>query len=277
MHQLSKFKRRCIIGIRPITFFSFLLMFFLVQSCTPVPVKRPFYPPYTDQEIKSLLVELKIQENAVHSFFSNGRIMFQRQGSEVEASVLIVGTRNPIKLKIEITHLWGRPLVHILITEKKFFILSFSEKRYYTGDIGEPFISNLLPMHLDARLLWAIGRGFPILCEYHHATSPEGNRISLLNREKTTIQRIEFYPESDLPHQALYSDHGLEVSFSDFETENNIRFARETGLFDQKAGATLRIDNKQMVFNKAIEESIFDLSIPAGFKLYRDGPRLDTQ
>jgi len=275
--MLSNFKMRCIKEIRTSPFLSFLLIFFLVQSCTPVPVKRPLYPPYTDQEIKSLLVELKAQENAVNSFYSHGRINFHGQGSEVEASVLIVGTRDPIKLKIEITHLWGRPLVHILITEKKFFLLSFSEKRYYTGDIGEPFLSNLLPMHLDARLLWAIGRGFPILCEYHHATSPEGNRISLLNREKTTIQRIEFYPESDLPHQALYSDHGLEVSFSDFETENNIRFARETGLFDQKAGATLRIDNKQMVFNKAIDASVFDFIIPAGFKLYRGGPRLDTQ
>ena len=275
--MLSNFKMRCIKEIRTSPFLSFLLIFFLVQSCTPIPVKRAVHPPYTDQEINSLLRELKTQENAVHSFFSNGRIMFQRQGSEVEASVLIVGTRDPIKLKIEITHLWGRPLVHILITEKKIHLLSFSEKRYYTGNIGEPFISNLLPIHLDARLLWAIGRGFPILCEYHHATSPEGNRISLLNREKTTIQRIEFYPESDLPHQALYSDHGLEVSFSDFETENNIRFARETGLFDQKAGATLRIDNKQMVFNKAIDASVFDFIIPAGFKLYRGGPRLDTQ
>ena len=212
----------------------------------------------------------------MHSFFSHGRIMFQRQGSEVEAGVLIVGTRDPIQIKIEITHLWGRPLVHILITEKKIHLISFTEKRYYVGDLGEPFISDVLKMHLDTRLLWATGRGFPILCDFQHATSPEGNQISLLNNENITVQHIQFYPESDLPYQVLYSDHDLEVKFSDFKNHDLIPFAQKTQLSDLSAETTLRIDNKQMVFNRTIDDAIFDLSVPPGFIHLHGDPRLDT-
>jgi len=69
----------------------------------------------------------------------------------------------------------------------------------------------------------------------------------------------------------------LQASFSNFENDNSIQFAQETRLLDQKTEAVLKINIKQMVFNKAIDASIFDLTIPSGFKIYRTGPLLDTQ
>jgi hypothetical protein len=263
--------------LRQITFLSLLLIFVSLQSCAPVAVKHPYYPPLTDQEIADILLALKDQEAAVHSFFSSGRMTFQGDDSEFEASVLIVGTRNPLKIKIEITHFWGRPLFHIIIKEDRIHILSFPEKRYYVGNIGESVTSNLLPVRLDTNQLWAIGRGFPTLCKYNRVVSSSVDQISLLNGKGIPVQLIDFYPESNLPLQTLLSEQGLQVSFSNFENDNNIQFAQETLLFDQKTEAVLKINIKQMVINKAIDESIFDLTIPSGFKTYRTGPLLDTQ
>jgi len=260
-----------------ITFLSLLLIFVSLQSCAPVAVKHPYYPPFTDQEIADILLALKDQETAVHSFFSSGRMTFQGDDSEFEASVLIVGTRNPLKIKIEITHFWGRPLFHIIIKEDRIHILSFPEKRYYVGNIGESVTSNLLPVRLDTNQLWAVGRGFPTLCKYNRVVSSSVDQISLLNGTGAPVQIIDFYPENNLPLQTLLSEQGLQVSFSNFENDNNIQFAQETLLFDQKTEAVLKINIKQMVFNKAIDASIFDLTIPSGFKIYRTGPLLDTQ
>ncbi len=253
-------------------------MFFVIfQSCTPIAVnKYSHHPPYTSQEITEILLNLKTQEDAVHSFFSSGTITFQGNGSEFEASSLIVGTRRPFKVKLEITHFWGRPLFHIIVDENKMHILSFHEKLYYVGNIGESTTTNLLPIHLDTNQLWAIGRGFLLLCDFTHAESNLGNRISLLNEQGNVVQQLVFYPETGFPHKTVLSERSLEISFSDFERHNNIPYAGKTRLFDQKNETMLELKIKQMVFNKTIDKSIFDLEIPSDFKTHQQSPLLDT-
>ncbi len=264
--------------IRQLILSSFLLIFVFFQSCTPVKVKKyPHQPPYTDQEIADILLDLKAQEHAVHTFFSNGTITFHGNGSEFEASSLIVGTIKPFKVKIEITHFWGRPLFHIMIDGNIIHILSFPEKLYYVGDIGRSETSDLLPVRLDTNNLWAIGRGFPLLSDFFIAKSYGGNRISLLNEQGEAIQLLEFYSESDLPHKAVLCKQNLEMSFSNFENHNNIRYARKTRLFDQKTETMLKLKIKQMVLNKTIEASIFDIEVPADFEHRRDNHFIDTQ
>lgn len=261
----------------PKTYLLLLLIIIFLQSCAPVEVKRPSLPPFTDQEIAEILLALKDQEEAVLSFFSIGRMELQGEDSEFEANVLIVGTRIPLRIKIEITHFWGRPLFHIIIKNHKIHVLSFPEKRYYTGDIGESVNSDLLPLHLDTNQLWALGRGFPNLYRHHRVTSSKADQISLLDGNGERVQLIDFYPEQYQPLQTLLCGQGLQVSFSDFENDGDIQFAQKTYLFDQKTGVALKIKVKQMVFNKAVDESIFDLTVPQGFKLYGNGPLLDTQ
>ncbi len=254
--------------IRHIIFFSLLLIPVSFQSCAPVSVKHSHYPPFTNQEISTILSNLKIQDNAVHSFFSTGRITIQGSDSEFEANVLTLGTRDPFRIKIEITHFWGRPLFHIMIKENRIHIISFPENRYYSGKIGEALTSDLLPVRLDTNQLWALGRGYPILCEYDQAKSFEGNQISLLNKKGTTSQVLEFDAEQDNPLQSSLPEQGLKVSFADFRNNENIRFAKNTQLNDQKTGTMLLLKIKQIVFNKIMDESIFDITIPSGFISY---------
>jgi len=254
------------IQIRQFTLSSFLLIFVAFQSCMPVAVKKyPHHPPYTNQEIANILLALKTQDHAVHTFFSQGTITFQRNGSKFEASSLIVGTRSPFKVKIEITHFWGRPLFHIMIDGDEIHILSFPEKLYYVRHIENAETPKLLPVRLDTNHLWAMGRGFPFLSDFNHAESYVGNRIALLNEQNKVIQDIEFYTESDLPCKSVFTKQNLEVSFSNFEIHNTIPYARITQLFDQKTETVLELKIKQTVLNKAVEASIFDVEVPADF------------
>ncbi len=254
-----------------------LLIFAIFQSCAPFEVKKdPHHPPYTDQEIADIILDLKTQEHAVHSFFSSGTITFQGNGSKFEASSLIVGTRKPFRVKIEITHFWGRPLFHIMIDGNRIHILSFPEKLYYVGDIGRSETSDLLPVRLDTTHLWTIGRGFPLLSNFNRAESYGGNRIALLNEQGMAIQLLDFHPESNLPHKTVLSKQNLEVSFSNFKNHNNIRYARKTRLFDQKTKTMLELEIKQMVLNKTIEASIFDIAVPADFEHRQDNHFIDT-
>ena len=71
------------------------------------------------------------------------------------------------------------------------------------------------------------------------------------------------------------SPHEIDALFA--ESQGNIHYARETQLFDQKTETLLKITVKKIVFNRAFDESIFDLTVPTGFKLYRSSPLLDTQ
>ncbi len=263
---------------RQFTLTSFFLFFIAFQACMPVALKKhPHYPPYTDQEIAGILLQLKTQDRAVHTFFSSGTITFQGNGSEFEANSLIVGTRNPYKVKIEITHFWGRPLFHIVIDENKIQILSFPEKLYYIGDIGQSEIYNRLPVHLDVNHLWAIGRGFPFLSDFNRAESLSGKQISLLNKQGEAIQLFGFSNENHLPHKTVLSRQNLEVFFSNFENHNNIPYARKTRLFDQKAETMLELKIKQIVMNKAIDSSIFNITVPTDFEHRRNEHSLDTQ
>ncbi len=259
--------------LRLLLSFSVIILF---QCCAPVSIQPPS-PPFDHQTVVHIVSTFKEQERAVQTFFSFGRLMIQRHGSEFETNILIVGIRDPFKVKIEVTHPWGRPLFHILIDETRVQILSFSEKRYYLEYLGEPAPSSFFPVRLSPEQLWAFVRGYPILHEHNRAVSLKGNQITLLNGKGDMVQVVDFYPESNLPLQTFLPGQGIKVSFSDFENDNNIQYARKIRLFDQEFETTLGLNLKQTVLNKAIQESIFELSPPNDFKWFRDGVLVDTQ
>jgi hypothetical protein len=177
----------------------------------------------------------------------------------------MLGTRDPSRIKIEITHPWGRPLLHILIQETSLHILSFPEKRLYLGHLGTSAPLNLLPGRLDPDQVWSLVRGYPVLGIYEYANSSKLNQITLLNGKTEIIQVIDLYQESNLPHQISFPEQGIKVSFSDFENENGIYYAEKITLDDPEGEATLALDRNHMVFNKSIPEAVFALEIPPEF------------
>ena len=189
------------------------------------------------------------------------------KGSESDATVLIVATRDPSKIKIEITHTWGRPLLHILIMGSSLEILSFTDKRLYSGQLGTYDLSRLIPVPLSPELLWTLARAYPLLLKYNHVLSLKGNQITLLNQEKNNIQVIDLYPESDLPHKVSFCQQNTEMTFADFQNNGGIRYAKEIELNSPEDNGRLTLEIGQMVFNKPVPGAIFRLETPLDFEL----------
>ncbi|MBC8419450.1 MAG: hypothetical protein H8E10_12715 [Desulfobacterales bacterium] len=238
----------------------------ILTGCAQVPLPVPC-PPLGHQEIGRIVSVFRQQETAVHTLFSSGGMTLKGQGSESEATVLIVATRNPPKIKVEITHPWGRPLLHILINGSSLDILSFSEKRVYSGTLGNLPLSKLIPVPLSPELLWTLSRAYPALLSHYRVISQKGNQITLLDRRGDQIQVIDLYPDSGLPQSVSFCKQNAVMSFSDFQSSNGISFAGKTGLDGPRDGASLALDIRQMVFNKPVPEEIFRLKIPRDFEV----------
>lgn len=238
------------------------LIFF--PGCAGIPVQPP--PPFSPQKIAQILSEIGEQENKADTLFSTGKLMIKGEDLESESDILIVGSKAPFKVKIEITHPWGRPILHILATETNLHILSFPEKRYYLGLLGNSAPLGFFPKSLKPDQLWSLVRGFPILRKNDHAVSLKGNQIMLLNQNAEIVQTIDFFPQSHLPRLVSFPEQNTNIYLSNYQKENKICYAREIRLNDPVSASDLSINLKQMVFNKPIPEAIYSIKIPADFK-----------
>jgi hypothetical protein len=253
-----------------------LLLIIAISSCAPISVKYRSHI-LSSQDISDIIASFRNQQDAVHSFVSSGDISIRGDGSEFEASVLIAGTRDPFRIKIEITHFWGRPLVHILISDTTYQIISFPDKKYYVGEIGDRASSVLFRVNVDGDQLWAFGRGFPMLASHNSAKSFTENQIALLREDKEIIQFIDLCPGNDLPCQVFMPEQAIRVSFSDFENNNDIQYAKNTRFYDQQTQATLTLNTKEIVFNKDFDRSIFEMDIPPDFECVNNHRLPDIQ
>ena len=238
----------------------------LLSCCARVAVTPPS-PPLDHPAIAGIISAFKEQGVAVRTLFSSGTLTIDIKGSESDATILIVAIRDPSKIKIEITHTWGRPLLHILISGSRIDILSFTDKRLYSGQLGTYDLSRLIPVPLSPELLWTLARAYPVLLKYNRVLSLKGNQITLLDQRKDKIQVIDLYPTSDLPHRASFCQQNAEVTFSDFQNNGGIRYAKEIGLNSPEDNARLSFEIGQMVFNKPVPEAIFRLETPLDFEL----------
>jgi hypothetical protein len=246
-------------------FFLLLFASFFLQFCAPVSIQQPFRL-FDHKKITDLISMSREQERRVHTLFSSGRLTIKGRGSEAELNTLIAGVRDSGKIKIEITHPWGRPLLHILINEKRFEILSFSEKRYYSGHLGSFDPSGIFPGMLDADQIWTFVRGYPVIRKHSRAISLKNNQTTLLNTSGELVQVIDFYPQSSPPCSVVFPGQDIKITFSNFQNEDGIHYAQKVGLNDPRTDSQLTFDLKQVVFNKAIPDEIFQLEKPVGFE-----------
>jgi len=245
--------------------FSVLLLL-LLSCCARVAITPPS-PPLDHQTITGIISVFKEQGVAVRTLVSSGTLTLDIKGSESDVTVLIVAIRDPSKIKIEITHPWGRPLLHILIMGSSLDILSFTDKRLYSGQLGTYDLSKLIPVPLSPELLWTLARAYPVLLKYNRVLSPKGNQITLLNQKGNNIQVIDLYPESDLPHRVSFCQQNAEMTFADFQNNGGIRYAKEIEMHSPEDNAQLALEIGQMVFNKPVPGAIFRLETPLDFEL----------
>jgi hypothetical protein len=248
-----------------------LLGLVLFQGC-PTPIIQPPTSPFNRSEIQQIILALKKEEQRVNTFFSTVRLEITTNGTDTESNALIVGTRSPFRVKIEITHPWGRPVLHVLMTHNRIRALSFTEKRYYEGRVQDMASWGFFPGQLDRHLIWAFFRGYPVLRVHQAAVSVKGNQISLLGEGNEAVQVIDLHAENRYPRLATYPFEKLAMSFSGFQGPKNIPYARKVVLDDSRSRSMLTLKIKKMVMNPVVPESVFQLEIPPDFKRQRLHP-----
>ena len=229
------------------------------------PVSKGPSLPYDAADLISRMVD---QEDRVSSFYASGTVLIKGWAWQSEADLLIAGTRDPLKIKIEVTHPWGKPILHILIDDKKLEVLSFDEKRIYLGNLTAESLSRFLPMEFcDHNLIWSVLRGYPHIAGYDRITSSGMYRINLMNQEGMDIEIIDLYAEDLLPKRVLFPEGSLDISFSGFKENDGIYYAAEVMVNNIKGGKDLVLKRKKMVFNKPIPDQIFILEKPTTFDI----------
>ena len=247
-------------------FSFFTLAFILVFSSCASLYKSTLSKPLDTQQIKNILYTIKEQDKKVSSFYNLGNIIVKNWLWESEANILVAGTRNPFRIKIEITHAWGQPILHFLIDGGILEVLSFSDNKRYHGQFTPKALSKFIPCEFDENLIWAALRGYPSLLEFHGITSSGANQITLFDEGAGEVQRIELYPESLLPKQIFLPKNLIRLAFQDFEEDNGIYYAKEVRANDMDGRRSLIVKSRKMSFNRIIPDQIFFIEKPPNFE-----------
>ncbi len=210
---------------------------------------------------------MRNQSDRVSSFYASGTLSVKDWKGESEAGVLTAGTRSPFRVKIEITHSWGRPLLHILMVGERFEVLSFGEKRLYLGSSNDDSLSRFFPGHLfNHTIVWAFLRGFPQVMGYNRIDTSGAGRISLLGPEEKEVEVIYPGPQGFPPEGISFPPELLDLTFAGYRENDGVLFASEVQVKSLEGGKNLILKNRKAVFNRTIPEEIFTLKKPPGFE-----------
>lgn len=245
-----------------------VLFSFGCAGYTPVSKGGPL--PY---DPAGLITRMLDQEKRAHSFYASGTILVKGWAWKSEAELLIAGTREPLKIKLEITHPWGKPILHILIDKNRLEILSFDEKRVYVGELTAESLSRLsLPGEFcNLNLIWSVLRGYPHIAVYDRISYSDMYRINLIDQEDMEIEIIDLYPENLLPKKVLFPGDSLDIFFSGYKNNDGIDYAEEVTVNNFEGRKDLTIKTRKMVFNKSVPHEIFIMEKPRTFEtVYMD-------
>ena len=225
-----------------------------------------FRHPLSDQELSHVVALMKSQEESANTFFYTGQIVVKDWYWDQEANTLMAGTRVPLRLRIEVTHAWGQPILHLLVQGKTFKALSYGEKKLYRGDLSPGALSPFFPADLDADMIWEVLRGFPKLRPYGRVESRGADQLSLLDLHGQEMEIVQLDPQSGLPRQVSYPERKVAIGYADFQQEDGIRYAQEVSVRQLEGTRNLTLKNGKMIFNKPIPDEIFRMEIPPGFE-----------
>jgi hypothetical protein len=245
-----------------------------LSGCAPFLFKKPL----SDQELGNVLSLLRVQEEAVNTFFTTGQVIVKDWYWDQEANTLMAGARTPLRLRLEITHAWGQPILQLVVVGNTFKALSYGDRKLYVGDLIPGALSKFFPADLDADLIWEVVRGFPKMRLEGRMESRKADQVSFLNRNGDEMEILELDPESGLPRHASFPERRVGVGYVDFQQERGILYAKEVRISQLEGTRKLTVKSGKMVFNKPIPDEIFRMEIPPGFEtIYVNEPAARTE
>jgi hypothetical protein len=218
--------------------------------------------------VKTLISGIREQESEVSSCYMNGRLTVKNWIWNSDFNIFIAGTKEPYRVKVEVTHPWGHPIVHVLIDRTTLKVLSFQEDRLYIGTFTPETLSEFFPGNFDTDLIWAVLRGYPNLLEHQKAISLESNQISLLDDHENVVEILNIYPDDLIPRQVSYTQQNITMLFSNIQEDQGIRYARKIEVKNRKKKGSLVIEKKETGFNRTFPEELFLLEKPPLFETF---------
>jgi outer membrane lipoprotein-sorting protein len=249
-------------------FLSYLFIFLLTlvlgcASLAPFPAAKPF----SQQESDRLISNLQDQEEKVLSFQGVGKLMLKKGQEEIEANLFAIGS-NPYKIRLEITHPWGRPLLYIVADEKSISILSLTDKKFFRGPPHSLDMKQFFLYGLDLDLAWKIFSGsVPILSTYGRTMSLKPHEISLYNKQGEIIETISFSSKTLLPRSIYFPKKGLSILLSEFDEGYLGPHPLQIKILKESEDQLVVIRYKSFTLNKPVPEEIFQLNPPPSFEI----------
>ncbi len=240
---------------------AFLL---LLPACS---VFRPA-PRYllSHNQASQLLASIDSQDAMTDTLVSSGTIELREPGNKSQADFLFVGTKKPLRMKIEITHSWGRPVIHCLLDDKTFRLVDYIKKTVYIGSLNSARKILFLPGIATPTQVWSIFRGYPEICDYNSFAMPVPAAISMRDEMGTEVQRIGFDLQNFAPKTVSYPLLKLDVFYSNFKRLEGYIYAGKVEVAKSSDDQKIVLLIKKILFNKQIPGQIFNLPIPPGYK-----------
>lgn len=238
----------------------------MILNCGTVP-KAPPLAPLRYQEAESIAAGIREEEEKVHSFYAFGTLTVKSRNTDSDANILVAGTRGPFRIKIELTHSWGQPILHILIDETRLEAITFHDQKAYVGRFTPSVLSRFFPVDLDPELIWAVLRGYPHVFENHEVLSLGENQIRLAAGDDKEVEIIDLDPENCMPTRVSFPERRIHIEFSDYQEDQGAHYARSVKVI-HRGKRHLVLNRRKVAVNKTIPEQIFRLKKPPGFETY---------
>jgi len=247
---------------------SYLSIFLLTlllgcASLAPLPPGKPF----SQQEADRLISNLKDQGKKVSSFQGIGKLNLKKGEEEVEVNLFAIGS-NPYKMRLEITHSWGSPLLHIVADERNISVLSLTDKKFFRGPPHSLDIKQFFPCGVELDLAWKIFSGsVPILSTAGRAVSLKPHEISLYNKRGEIVETISFSSRTLLPQSIYFPKKGFTIILSEFDQGDLGLHPLKIKMLKKNEDQLAVIRYKSLKFNKPIPKEIFQLNPPPNFEI----------
>jgi outer membrane lipoprotein-sorting protein len=246
--------------------YLFIFLFTLVLGCASL-THLPPAKPFSQKESDRIISKLRDQEKKVLSFQGIGKVMIKKGEEEIEANLFAVGS-NPYKIRLEITHSWGRPLIHIVADEKIISVLSLTDKKFFRGPSHSLNKKQFFLYGLDLDLVWKIFSGnVPIPSASGRIMSLRPHEISFYNEQDEIVETICFSSKTLLPQSINFPKKGLSILLSEFDEGSLGPHPLKIKVLKEREEQLVVIRYKKFTFNKPVPEEIFQLNPPPSFEI----------
>ena len=248
---------------------STLFLLILISGCAHI-LHFPSYKPFSEKEIDYLISSLKEQKENISSFQGIGRLRYKDGDKESGSDLFVVGCR-PSRIRLEITHSWGRPLFHIVVDKKNISALSLTDNKFFHGPLTPSNLRRFFNFDLEPDLAWEIFTGGIPILPYNKAVSLKGREIMLYNIQNEVIEIISFSNEDLLPSSVSFPKKGFNVILSKFKEDVLGGRPLNIKIVDSDKSRSLNISYKSLKFNQIVPEEVFQLNPPPDFEIIQLG------